>query len=48
MIHWWNGVEPQAHLAGMQELNLEIKRRFEAQRIEFAYPTQTVHLKTRS
>lgn len=45
VVHWWNGVEPKAHLAGMQELNLEIKRRFEAGRIEFAYPTQTVHVR---
>ncbi len=45
VVHWWNGVEPKAHLAGMQELNLEIKRRFEAEGIEFAFPTQTVHLR---
>ena len=47
VVHWWNGVEPKAHLAGMQELNLEIKRRFEAEGIEFAFPTQTVHLRTK-
>ena len=47
VIHWWDGVEPKAHLAGMQELNLEIKRRFEAEGIEFAFPTQTVHLRTK-
>lgn len=48
VVHWWNGVEPKAHLAGMQELNLEIKRRFEAEQIEFAFPTQTVHVRTKS
>lgn len=47
VVHWWNGVEAKAHLAGMQQLNLEIKRRFEAERIEFAYPTQTVHVRTK-
>ncbi|KAF0177665.1 MAG: MscS Mechanosensitive ion channel [Limisphaerales bacterium] len=47
VTHWWNGVEPKAHLAGMQELNLEIKRRFEAEGIEFAFPTQTVHVRTK-
>ncbi|MBI5802650.1 MAG: mechanosensitive ion channel family protein [Verrucomicrobia bacterium] len=47
VVHWWNGVEPKAHLMGMQELNLEIKRRFEAEGIEFAYPTQTVHVRTK-
>jgi MscS family membrane protein len=48
VVHWWNGVEPKAQLAGMQELNLEIKRRFEVEGIEFAFPTQTIHLRTRS
>ena len=47
VVHFWNGVEPKAHLAGMQELNLEIKRRFEAEGIEFAYPTQTVQVRTK-
>ena len=47
VVHWWNGVEAKAHLAGMQELNLTIKRRFEAEGIEFAYPTQTVHVKSK-
>lgn len=47
VVHWWNGVEPKAHLAGMQELNLEIKRRFAAEAIEFAYPTQTIHVRTK-
>jgi MscS family membrane protein len=47
VVHWWNGVEFKAYLAGMQQLNLEIKRRFEAERIEFAYPTQTVHVRAK-
>lgn len=47
VVHWWNGVEFKAYLAGMQQLNLEIKRRFEAEHIEFAYPTQTVHVRTK-
>ena len=47
VVHWWNGVEPKMHLAGMQELNLEIKRRFEAEGIAFAYPTHTVHVRTK-
>lgn len=46
VVHWWNGVEAKAHLAGMQELNLEIKRRFDAEGIEFAFPTQTMHVRT--
>jgi MscS family membrane protein len=47
VVHWWNGVDFKTYLAGMQQLNLEIKRRFEAERIEFAYPTQTVHVRTK-
>ncbi len=47
VTHWWDGVDAKAHLAVMQELNLEIKRRFEAEGIEFAFPTQTVHLRTK-
>jgi len=30
----------------MQELNLQIKQRFDAEKIEFAFPSQTVYLKT--
>lgn len=47
VTHWWNGVDAKDHLAVMQELNLEIKRRFEAEGIEFALPTQTVHVRTK-
>ena len=47
VVHWWAGTDAKAHLAEMQQLNLEIKRRFEAEGIEFAYPTQTVHVRTR-
>jgi MscS family membrane protein len=47
VTHWWNGVDAKEHLAVMQELNLEIKRRFEAEGIEFALPTQTVHVRTK-
>lgn len=35
-------------LAGMQEMNLQVKERFEAEGIEFAFPTQTLHLKPAS
>jgi small-conductance mechanosensitive channel len=28
----------------MEEINFEIKRRFEDENIEMAYPTQTVHI----
>ena len=45
VVHVWNGTDPKQHFAEMQELNLQIKQRFEAEGIEFAFPTQTVHLK---
>ena len=45
VVHWWNGIDHKAYLAGMQELNLAIKRRFDEAGISFAFPTQTVYLK---
>jgi MscS family membrane protein len=45
VVHVWNGTDPKQHFAEMQEINLQIKQRFEAENIEFAFPTQTVHLK---
>lgn len=45
VIHWWKGLEWKAYLAGMQELNLAIKERFDAEGIDFAFPTQTVYVK---
>jgi MscS family membrane protein len=45
VIHWWNGTDGPEHLAGMQELNLAIKERFDAAGIDFAFPTQTIHLR---
>jgi MscS family membrane protein len=46
VIHTWNGTDAKAHFAELQGLNLEIKRRFDAEQIEMAFPTQTVYLKT--
>ncbi|HEX5220205.1 MAG TPA: mechanosensitive ion channel family protein [Verrucomicrobiae bacterium] len=45
VVHVWNGTDGKAHLADLQALNLKIKERFDAEKIEFAYPTQTVVLK---
>jgi MscS family membrane protein len=45
VVHVWNGTDAKQHFAEMQEFNLKIKERFDAERIEFAFPTQTVHLK---
>jgi MscS family membrane protein len=45
VIHWWNGADYKAYMAGLQELNLAVQERFEAEKIAFAFPTQTVMLK---
>jgi MscS family membrane protein len=45
VVHFWDGTDFKQYLAGMQELNLKIKERFDAESIEFAFPTQTVYVK---
>lgn len=45
VVHWWNSTNFKEYLGGFQELNLELKRRFDAEKISFAFPTQTVYLK---
>jgi MscS family membrane protein len=36
VIHWWKGTDQQKYLAGLQELNLTVKERFEKEQINFA------------
>ncbi len=45
IVHWWNSADFRAYTGGMQELNLAIKERFDAEGICFAFPTQTVYVK---
>ncbi len=45
VVHWWNSTDYREYLAGIQELNLSVKARFDAEGIEFAFPTQTVYVK---
>ncbi len=45
IIHWWKGTVFKDYLDGMQKLNLTIKERFDAEKIEFAFPTQTLYVK---
>ncbi|MEI7732965.1 MAG: mechanosensitive ion channel family protein [Verrucomicrobiota bacterium] len=45
VIHWYKGTDWRAHLADMQAIYLTIKDRFDTAGIEFAFPTQTLHLK---
>ena len=45
VIHWWNDADFLASLAGLQEMNLTLKGRFDQEKISFAFPTQTLYLK---
>lgn len=45
VVHWWNSTDFKEYLLGFQKLNLELKRRFDAEEINFAFPTQTLYLK---
>jgi MscS family membrane protein len=46
VVHVWSGTDVKEHFAAMQEWNLQIKQRFDAEKIELAFPTQTIHLKS--
>lgn len=45
VVHHWKNADFGASLGGLQEMNLALKERFDAEKIEFAFPTQTVYLK---
>jgi MscS family membrane protein len=45
VVHWWNSTDYKDYLAGFQKLNLELKRRFDEERISFAFPSQTVYVR---
>ena len=45
VVHWWNSTDYKEYLLGFQQLNLELKRRFDAEGIAFAFPSQTVYLR---
>ena len=45
VVHWWDSTDMKEYLAGMQEINLTIKERFDTEGISFAFPSQTVYLK---
>jgi MscS family membrane protein len=48
VLHDWKGSDEKAHFAEMQALNLQIKERFDAEKIAFAFPSQTVYLRSAS
>jgi len=43
--HWCNEMDYEVYLRSMEEMNLAIKRQFEEEEIEFAFPTQTIEMK---
>jgi MscS family membrane protein len=45
VVHWWKGTDGRACLMGLQELNFKVKERFEAEHLDFAFPSHTVYLK---
>lgn len=45
VAYGWNSTNDREYLAGIQLLNLELKRRFDAEGIRFALPAQTVYMK---
>jgi MscS family membrane protein len=45
VVHWWNSTDFKEYLLNFQKLNLELKRRFDAEGISFAFPTQTLYLR---
>ena len=36
IVHWWKGTDYEKYLAGMQEMNLAVKERFDAEGISMA------------
>lgn len=45
VVHWWNGTDFKACLASLQEMNLSLKEQFDNEKINFAFPTQTLYVK---
>jgi len=44
VVYWCKSTVFKEFLQAMEEINLEIKRRFDAAGLDFAFPTQTIHL----
>jgi MscS family membrane protein len=45
VVHWWNSTDAKENALGIQALSLELKRRFEVEKLNFAFPSQTVYLR---
>ena len=46
VAYWCKSTDNKEFLRALEEINLEIKRRFDAAGLEFAFPTQTIQLQT--
>lgn len=45
VTHWWKNTDYRAYLSEMQEINLAIKQRFDAEGLNFAFPSRTLYVK---
>jgi MscS family membrane protein len=45
VIHYWKGTDYKSYIADLQRLNLQVKERFDAEGLNFAFPSQTVYHK---
>jgi MscS family membrane protein len=45
VVHFWKNSDFGASLAGLEEMNLLLKERFDKEGINFAFPTQTLYVK---
>jgi MscS family membrane protein len=45
VLHWWNSKDFRAYITGFQDINLALKKRFDEEGINFAFPSQTLYVK---
>ena len=45
VAYWCKSTDQKEFLAALEQINLDIKRRFDAAGLEFAFPTQTVRMR---
>ncbi len=48
VVHFWKGTDYKAYIADLQRMNLQVKERFDAEGLIFAFPSQTVYHKADS
>jgi MscS family membrane protein len=44
VVYWCKTTDYKEFLGALQEINVQIKTRFDAAKLEFAFPTQTIQL----